>query len=122
LIDYLEEKEVGIISASPLSMGLLTERGAPAWHPAPETIKAACAQAAEYCRNKGVDIAQLAVQFALSNPRITTTVVGTANPENLKKNVDWIATPLDHELLAKVQRILAPVHNQIWPSGRAENN
>lgn len=29
-LDYFEEKEIGIINASPLSMGLLTERGAPA--------------------------------------------------------------------------------------------
>ena len=33
-LDYFESKEIGVINASPLSMGLLSERGVPAWHPA----------------------------------------------------------------------------------------
>ena len=122
LIPYVEEKLVGIINASPLGMGLLTERGTPAWHPAPDEIKETCARAAAYCRSKGVDIAQLAIQFALANPDLATTLVGTANPENLKKNVRWLETPIDHELLAEVQAILSPIRNKTWPSGRPENN
>ena len=34
LLPLLKSKGVGIISASPLSMGLLTESGPPSWHPA----------------------------------------------------------------------------------------
>jgi aryl-alcohol dehydrogenase-like predicted oxidoreductase len=122
LLPYLQQKGVGIINASPLAMGLLTERGAPDWHPAPPPLKAACAQAAAHCRSRGVDIAQLALQFAVSNPAIATTLVGTASLENLRKNVAWSEQPPAPELLAEVQAILAPVHNMIWPSGRPENN
>lgn len=122
LIPVLQAKHIGIISASPLGMGLLTERGAPEWHPAPAEIKAACAQAAAYCRSQGVDIAQLAIQFSLSNPDIATTLVSTANPRNIAKNVEWLETPLDQSLLTEVQAILAPIKNQTWPSGRSENN
>lgn len=39
LLPYLERKGVGIISASPLAMGLLTERGPPEWHPASAELK-----------------------------------------------------------------------------------
>jgi aryl-alcohol dehydrogenase-like predicted oxidoreductase len=35
----LQEKGVGVINASPLAMGLLTEQGPPAWHPASDEIK-----------------------------------------------------------------------------------
>jgi len=122
IIPYLEEKQVGIINGSPLSMGLLTERGAPDWHPAPDVVRTTCAQAVAHCRDRGRDIAQLAVQFAVANPHIATTVVGTANPENIKKNVAWIDAPPDEELLAEVQALLQPVRNQTWPSGRPENN
>ena len=87
LIPALKVKDIGIISASPLGMGLLTQRGTPEWHPATDDIKETCAQAVAYCRSNGVDIAQLAIQFSLSNPDIATTLVGTANPENIKKNV-----------------------------------
>ena len=41
-LNYFESKGVGIINASPLSMGLLSSRGAPAWHPAPKPLGEAC--------------------------------------------------------------------------------
>lgn len=122
MVPYLQAKGVGIINASPLGMGLLTERGTPAWHPAPDEVKAVCAQAAAYCRAQGVDIARLAIQFSVANPDIPTTLVGTASPANLAKNVRWSEDPMDLSLLAEVQAILAPIHNRTWPTGRPENN
>ncbi len=122
LLPWLREKKVGVISASPLSMGLLTEKGPPAWHPAPDAIKAACARAAAHCRDRGSDIAKLALQFAVANEDIATTLVGTASPANIEKNVRWIGEPADEEFLADVRAILAPVQNCTWPSGRPENN
>jgi L-galactose dehydrogenase len=122
LSEFLEERSVGVISASPLSMGLLTERGPPEWHPAPAAIQEAARRAALHCRSKGKDIAELALQFALAEPRIATTLVGTANPENLRRNCEWIERAPDAELLREVRAILAPVQNETWPSGREENN
>jgi len=122
MIPYFKENDAGIINASPLSMGLLSNRGAPDWHPAPPEIRQACAQAARHCRAKGSDIAKLAVQFSAANFDIATTIVGTANPANIQKNVQWIEEPMDEELLAEVKAILAPIHNQTWPSGLPENN
>ncbi len=122
LLPYLKEKQTGVINASPLGMGLLTGRGAPEWHPASPAIKTACRQAAAYCRTRGTDISRLAMQFSTLNPSIATTLVGTASPENIGKNVRWAEEPIDEELLAEVLRILEPVHNQTWQSGRPENN
>lgn len=39
LLPYLKSKGVGVISASPLAMGLLTENGPPEWHPAAPELK-----------------------------------------------------------------------------------
>ncbi len=114
LLPLLEQKQVGIISASPLSMGLLTDRGAPAWHPATEGIKRACAKAATHCQQRGADLAQLALQFALANPKIQTTLVGTASPDNLRRNVEWLKVPIDKKLLAEVQEILVPIQDESW--------
>jgi len=122
LLPYLQAKGVGVINASPLSMGLLTDRGAPEWHPAPPRVRQVCAQAAAYCRSQGADIAKLAVQFSVAHPDIATTLVGTANPANIAKNVRWAEEPLDYELLLRVLEVLEPIHNETWPSGRAENN
>ncbi len=122
LIPALHKQNIGIINASPLSMGLLSDRGAPDWHPAPTTVRAACAKAAALCKSRGTDIAKLAIQFAVENPGMATTLVGTASVQNITHNIKWISEPLDRPLLAEVQKILAPIHNQTWPSGRAENN
>ncbi len=122
LLPFLMERRVGVINASPLSMGLLSDRGAPAWHPAPSDIQAACGRAAAYCRAQGTDISRLAIQFSTSNPSIATTLVGTASPENIEKNVRWLEEPLDEELLREVLRILDPIRNKTWPSGLPENN
>ena len=122
IIPALQAQDIGIINASPLGMGLLTNRGVPDWHLAPADVQQACAQAAAFCDEQGVDIAQLAVQFSVANPDIATTIVGSANPRNIEKNVRWIETPPDPALLAAVQAILAPVMNKSWPSGLPENN
>ncbi|KAH7858940.1 hypothetical protein Vadar_029639 [Vaccinium darrowii] len=39
LLPYLKTKGVGVISASPLAMGLLTESRPPEWHPASPKLK-----------------------------------------------------------------------------------
>ena len=122
LVPALEAKGVGVISASPLGMGLLSNRGSPAWHPAPADVKNACREAAEHCRSRGQSIEKLAVQFAVRQPRITTTLVGSANPQNMLDNIAAINEPIDERLLSEVLEILKPVHNVTWPSGRAENN
>ncbi len=122
LLPYLKEKNVSVINASPLSMGLLSQRGVPAWHPASDEIKRVCARAAQYCTEKGERIEKLAVQFSVRNPDIPTTLVGTANPDNMQKNIEWVEEAIDEEFLNEVLEILKPIHNKTWPSGRAENN
>jgi L-galactose dehydrogenase len=122
LVPYLAAKGVGIINASPLSMRLLSDRGAPHWHPAPPELVERANQAAALCRERGSDLAKLAIQFAVAHPGIQTTLVGTANPDNIARNVAWVGEPIDQELLTAVLAILAPVHNVTWPSGKPENN
>ena len=122
LIPYLKRKRVGIMNASPFSERLLTRQPLPAWHHAPPILRQYCRQAVEHCDRKGVDIAKLAIQFCLQDSDITTTVAGTANPTNMANILKWIEEPLDHELLAEVQRILEPVKNVLWPVGRSENS
>ena len=110
LQDYLgffEEHGVGVINASPLSMGLLSQRGAPAWHPAGKDLQKACARAAAYCQEQGYPIEKLAIQFSTSyNPRITTTLFSSVNPDNVLKNIGFVNDPMDEQLVQKVQEII----------------
>lgn len=120
LIPVFEQKQVGLINASPLSMGLLNGRAPAAWHPASDEIKKICKKAAEFCEGKGADLAKLAVQYAVSNERVPTTLVSTASPINIKKNIEWTDEPIDLELLQQVLEILQPIHNVTWQSGHPE--
>jgi aryl-alcohol dehydrogenase-like predicted oxidoreductase len=113
-LDYFEQKSVGVINASPFSMGLLTERGAPEWHPAPAPLQALCRKAADYCKSRGKSIEQLAVKYSVSNPRIATTLFSTTSPENVLRNIEWANAPLDEELLAEVRAILEPRFRDTW--------
>lgn len=122
LIPTFEDENIGIINASALSMQLLTNIGAPDWHPADDEIKVACLKAAEHCRSKGADIAELGLQFALANPKIHTTLMGTANPENVKKNVACVNQTPDTQLLTEILEILDSIRDRTWSSGRPENN
>ncbi len=122
LIPYLKAKGVGIMSASPFSERLLTRQPLPPWHHAPDALKAQCRKAVEFCDAKGVDIAKLAFQFTLQNPDITTSVPGTANPDNMAAMLRWLHEPVDHELIAEVMRLLEPTKNVLWRVGRQENS
>ncbi|MDA8200258.1 MAG: aldo/keto reductase [Thermaerobacter sp.] len=108
---------VGLVNASPLAMGLLTQNGPPEWHPAPAQLKEQAAAAARWAECHGVDLADLALQFATRRPEIPTTLVSTANAAHLARNVRVLAEAVDETALAGVLEVLAPVMNLTWASG-----
>jgi aryl-alcohol dehydrogenase-like predicted oxidoreductase len=122
LVPQLKSRGVGVMNAGPFSARLLTNAPLPDWLKEPEEVKAAARKAAAHCQSRGVDIAQLALQFSIANPDITTTVAGSANPDNIRKWSQWAAAPIDETLLREVQDILAPVKNLGHTEGLPENN
>ncbi|MEI8381799.1 MAG: aldo/keto reductase [Planctomycetota bacterium] len=121
-VPYLKAKGVGVMNAGPFSARLLTNAPLPAWLKEPESVKAAARQAAELCAKRGSDIAKLAVQFSCAHPDIATTVAGSANPKNIRNWAEWLAEPIDQQLLAEVLAIFAPVKNLGHMEGLPENN
>lgn len=114
-LDFFEERGIGVINASPFSMGLLSQRGTPDWHPAPASLKEACAKAAAYCQEKGYPIEKLAIQYSTSlNPRIATTLFSSANPQNVLKNIDYVNQPLDEQLVKEVRTIIGDQMRVRW--------
>lgn len=113
-LDYFESKNIGVINASPLSMGLLSSRGAPDWHPAPKALAEACTKAAQYCEEQNYPIEKLAVQYSVSNPRIASTLFSSANPVNVQRNIDWANEEPDWDLIKKVQEIIGDQKRVSW--------
>lgn len=113
-LSYFESKGIGVINASPLSMGLLSERGIPVWHPAPQPLVEACKKAVQHCKDRNYPIEKLAIQYAISNPRISTTLFSSANPENVLKNIHYAEEPIDWELVKEVQDIIGKQKRVSW--------
>jgi L-galactose dehydrogenase len=114
LLPIIQSRRIGIINGSPFASGLLTNRGPADWHPAAPEDRAIFRAAAEFCRTQGVSISQLALQFASQNPDIPTTLFSSADPESVRRNVQWHEQPYDSVLLAQVQKILESVNNKQW--------
>ena len=121
LIPFAQASGIGLLNASPLHMGLLTDRPIPAWHPAPTSVRKAASAVRLACRSFGVDPGTLAVYLCLEHDVVASTLVGISNEPEIAAAcaaLDW--TP-PQELLDTVRDIVAPVHNLVWPSGLEEN-
>ncbi|MFN8206966.1 MAG: aldo/keto reductase [Bacteroidales bacterium] len=117
LVNYLpafQKCGMGVINAAPLSMGLLSGRGAPAWHPATDEVKKTCREAADFCKAQGYPIEKLAIQYSVSHPGISSTLVSTTSSANILQNIAWAGEPMDTALLEEVLNILKPIHNITW--------
>ena len=112
--DFFESRGIGIINASPLSMGLLSSRGVPDWHPAPKALVEACSRAAKFCEQKGYPIETLAVQYSLSSPHIASTLFSSANPANVRKNIEIAGKQADPELVREVKSIIGDQLRVRW--------
>ena len=104
---FCQSQGIQLLAAAPLSMGLLTppvvvqatgsstEKDTsepsfsfPAWHPASAELQRACQQASLYCQSHGINIATLAITFALANPQqIPCTILGCKNVDQVQQAV-----------------------------------
>ena len=121
LTPLCREKGIGLINASPLNMRALTEKGAPAWHPASNRVLEVAQKAAQYCRSKNADISELAMQFALAHEYVSTTLVGMSKVRHVARNLEMLEVLLDRELLEEILNIIKPVANICWQEGIVEN-
>ena len=125
LLQYLprwKHRNLGIIQGGATSMGLLSPQGPQDWHPAPDAIKKACADAVKLCEETNEDISKLAFQYTASLDDLHTILIGVTSPEQLKKNLGWINSPLNTSLIDQIEACLAPIKNKIWVEKGSEEN
>ncbi|MHC4618738.1 MAG: aldo/keto reductase [Planctomycetota bacterium] len=122
LTPVIRQKGIGLINASPLHMRVLTDKGWPAWHPAPKQVFEVAREVGRLCRERGTTISELAMQFALAHKDVATTLVGMSKVHHVEANVEIVGTEADPELLAEVLAMIKPVANIYWKEGLTEND
>jgi L-galactose dehydrogenase len=122
LTPVVRQRGIGLINASPLHMRVLTEKGAPYWHPAPKKVFEVAAKVAEVCRERGTKISDLAMQFALAHEDVAITLVGMSKVRHVEANVKILGTEAAPELLSEVLEMVKPVANIYWKEGLPEND
>ena len=117
-----QERGIGLISASPLHQRLLTEKGAPEWHRSPKPVLETGPKIAALCREHGVDVADVAMRYALDYPHAAMTIVGMSKLRHVEANVRALEFEIPEGLLDKIEKLAGPVKNMMWFEGRRENN
>jgi L-galactose dehydrogenase len=118
---FAQERGIGLINASPLHLGILSDTGPQDWHPAPIDVKETGRKIVELCRSHAAIPAEVALRYCLAYPHVGSTLVGIANPLQLEQNLRALTSKTDPELLRMIETLVKPVLNKSWPSGRPEN-
>jgi L-galactose dehydrogenase len=122
LTPFAKKHGIGLINAAGLHMGILTQDGAPAWHPAPAAVHEGARKVAKLCRERGVDISDVAIRFCLDHPYVSSTLVGIGSEAQVKANLKLLEFKTDPVLIGEIRSVVGPVFNHVWPSGRPENH
>lgn len=79
---------MGIICASNHAMGILTNAGPQPWHPARDETKKFGRKAAEYCKERDIELGKLAMYYSLQLKAPATFLVGMQTETELKINLE----------------------------------
>src|SRR5207245_11259433 len=108
---------IGLISASPLHMRVLTDVGPPDWHPAPSVVFEAGRLIAGLCRARGLSVSDVALQFAMRHPYVASTLNGFSTVAEVEQNIRAIEKEPDPTLLREIAAVAQPVKGIIWATG-----
>ena len=112
---------IGLINASPFHMGVLTNETSPDWHPLQRQVLSVVKKASDWCKERGVDLAKLALQFAMAHDYVTVTLAGMSSVSQVRANVVVADSEVNKERIKEVLELLLPVRNIVWKEGIPEN-
>src|SRR5512133_2905441 len=135
LLDTLERQGVGCIVFSPLAQGMLSDKyldGIPAGSRASrsatlsrdlitEEAVAKIRALNEIARGRGQSLAQLALAWAVRDPRVTSALAGASSVEQLETNVAALDNlDLTNEELAEIDRHATESGINLWAASSSE--
>lgn len=125
LLPALAEEGIGCIAFSPLAQGILTDRylngdvpedsrAARGVFLKPEQLTQARLDAVrrlnEIAAARGLSLARMAVAWVLRHPSMTSVLIGASRPSQVLDAIAAVeAAPFEDEVLAEIDRIVAPL-------------
>ena len=130
LLDVLGNEGIGCICFSPLAQGLLSDRylsgvpegsrgasGSPAWQDrflSEENLNA-IRGLNEIAKRRGQSLAQMAIVWALRDPRMTTALIGASRPEQIVHLVEGLGNnSFDDAELAEIDTLAEDGNLNLW--------
>jgi L-glyceraldehyde 3-phosphate reductase len=135
LLDVLGEQGVGCIAFSPLAQGLLTDRyltgipedsrvrtgGALSESMLTDQALAKVSALNEIAARRGQSLAQLAIAWALRDPRMTSVVLGASSVRQLEDNLAALGNlKLSDDELAEIDRYATEADINLWARSSTE--
>jgi L-glyceraldehyde 3-phosphate reductase len=135
LLDTLDEVGAGCIAFSPLAQGLLTDRyldgipvdsriatgGAMSEEMLTDSNLAKVRGLGEVAARRGQSLAQLALAWALRDPRMTSLVIGASSVPQLEANIAALAgPPLTADELAEIDRYATEGEINLWAASSTD--
>jgi aryl-alcohol dehydrogenase-like predicted oxidoreductase len=110
IAELADQRGVGLVNGAPLSMGLLSGRppetiGTPKWTPPADQVLGAKA-VHEWCAERDVPVLALALQFALRQRTFDCTLVGAANPDEVRGCWAALGTPIPPQVWDELPELL----------------
>jgi aryl-alcohol dehydrogenase-like predicted oxidoreductase len=111
-----QKNNLGVINRSVLLKGALT----PAAQKLPDQLaplKNNSAKAAAIAKEAGMDLPTVALRFVISNPVISTALIGTIKPQHLETSIKAVeAGPLPDDILTELAKLAIEDPLQVDPS------
>jgi D-threo-aldose 1-dehydrogenase len=105
LFPACEDRGTRIVAAAVFNSGLLARPVPPDdatynYEAAPASVIEKARELARVCTAHGVELPAAALQFALRDPLVASVVVGSANPDSVRQNIERMNAPIPDELWA----------------------
>jgi D-threo-aldose 1-dehydrogenase len=112
LLDVAHARGLGVANAAPYGSGMLAKGPDAypryAYHTASPELIEKTRRLAALCKQYGVPLAAVALQFSTRDPRITSTIIGMTKPERIQQTIDLLNTSVPDDIWPQVDAIAAP--------------
>jgi D-threo-aldose 1-dehydrogenase len=111
LVDSAKERNIGVLAAAPFTGNVLAtgvrgvERPLYGYWPALPEVVEAVRKMQERADELGIGIAQAALQYVVTQPKIDSVVVGVTKPSELQQNVEALAVDVSREDLESIAEV-----------------